>query len=91
MARKPSGLVTASKPKLSVTDDTAESSDRRAGRERKKMVAAWVDTACARSLRHLAADEDQTIQELVLHALDLLFREKGMPEIASAKRQGIAA
>jgi hypothetical protein len=55
------------------------------------MIAAWVDVDIARSLRMLAVNKDTTIQDLVLHAIDLLFREEGMPEIASAKRTGIAA
>ncbi len=95
MARKPSGLLSASKPKAppapEVAGSNVGSADRRNGREGKKMVAVWADADCARALRMLAVNKDATIQDLVLHAIDLLFREEGLPEIASPRRPGIAA
>jgi hypothetical protein len=48
-------------------------------RRGKKTIAFWADIAAARQLRRLAADEDRTVQDLMLEALVDLFRKKNLP------------
>jgi hypothetical protein len=50
------------------------------------MVAGWFDKAAVKQLRRLAVDDDTTIQQQLGHALNLLFRERGLPVLAQIER-----
>jgi hypothetical protein len=95
MTLKPSGLVAAAKRerapapppeapngKGAAQANTQAEPARPDSRRGKKTIAFWADSAAARQLRRLAADEDSTVQDLMLEALDDLFRNRGLPRIA---------
>jgi hypothetical protein len=63
---------------------------RRAGREGKGMIAAWADETICTEIRVAAARRNTTVQEIVLRGIDLWFRENGLPEIASTRRDAVA-
>ena len=52
---------------------------------RGRHIGGYYDSAVARQIKALAAEEDTTVQQLVAEALDLLFESRGRPAIA---RQG---
>ena len=93
MTRKPSSLVTATQrdrapappPEIPAAAPPAAATRSRS-RKGEKTIAFWADTAAARQLRRLAADEDSTVQDLMLEALDDLFRKKNLPRIAQDGR-----
>jgi hypothetical protein len=88
MTRKPSGLVAATKlerpaaPPPEPVQEIARAGSRRG----KKTIAFWADSAAAKQLRRLAADEERTVQDLMLEALDDLFRKRNLPRIAQEER-----
>ncbi|MBV8096432.1 MAG: hypothetical protein JOY71_19325 [Acetobacteraceae bacterium] len=88
MTRKPSGLVAAIKrDRVPAPPPEPQAEPARPdSRKGKKTIAFWADTAAARQLRRLAADEDSTVQDLMLEALDDLFRKRGLPRIAQEER-----
>jgi hypothetical protein len=87
MTLKPSGLVAATKRPASVPSSNQQSDEGRPNSRRgKKTIAFWADNAAARQLRRLAADEEKTIQDLMLEALDDLFRKRNLPRIAQESR-----
>ena len=51
-------------------------SDNRRGQTLRLPVDAW------RQLKHLATDEERTSHDLLLEALNMLFRDRGKPPIA---------
>ena len=96
MARKPSGLADASarpEPILPVQDKvpaparSVKNAD--AARVGKKMVAGWYDRAAVIQLQRLALDRETTMQDLLGRAIDLLFRDEGLPPLASAGREAV--
>lgn len=91
MAKLPKGLIAASKRPEPVVEPQAAKRSRGAGREGKGMIAAWDSEPVCRALRVLAASEGTTVQELVLEGVNAVFRSRGLPEIASAKRESVAA
>ena len=54
----------------------------RSGRNRSKHVGGYFDPAVSTQLRHLAVEENSTVQKLLEEALDLLFHARGKPLIA---------
>jgi hypothetical protein len=65
---------------------TPPKSDLKGSRVGKKMVAGWFDRAAVIQLQRLAADREATIQDLLGRALDLLFRDEGLPPLAHSGR-----
>jgi hypothetical protein len=55
---------------------TIDSSDTRRGQTLRLHVPAW------KALKRLAADEQKTSHELLLEAVNLLFKSREMPPIA---------
>jgi hypothetical protein len=88
MTRKPSSLVTATQRDRATAPppEPPPGVIRPDSRRGKKTIAFWADIAAARQLRRLAADEDRTVQDLMLEALDDLFRKKNLPRIAQDGR-----
>jgi hypothetical protein len=53
------------------------------------MVAGWFDKAAVKQLRMIAVNRETTIQQQVGRALNLLFREEGLPALAQIEREDI--
>jgi hypothetical protein len=88
MARKPAGLAEASIRPAPVPDVAAlPKVDSKNSRVGKKMVAGWFDRAAVIQLQRLAVDQETTTQDLLGRALDLLFREEGLPPLAQSGRR----
>jgi hypothetical protein len=96
MARRNPGLAIASKtPQLSTSAQPsvpAETAVRGmpAGRAGKAMVAGWFDKAAAKQLRFIAVNRETTIQQQLGRALNLLFRDEGLPALAQIEREDTA-
>jgi antitoxin-like ribbon-helix-helix protein len=94
MARRNSGLAVASKiqraPTIEVSEP-AESGGRSASsRAGKAMVAGWFDKAAVKQLRLIAVNRETTMQQQIGRALNLLFREEGLPALAQIEREDAA-
>jgi hypothetical protein len=95
MARRPTSLALASAhqgvgaPLQQPQDRPASSakSSQAAGRAGKAMVAGWFDKAAVKQLRMVAVNRETTIQQQVGRALNLLFREEGLPALAQIERE----
>jgi len=91
MARRSTSLALASAPQniaqiQSVEDQTAASTSRASGRAGKSMVAGWYDKAAVKQLRMIAVNRETTIQQQLGRAINLLFREEGLPALAQIER-----
>ena len=53
----------------------------RSGNSRRKHIGGYFDPAVSTQLRHLAVEENSTVQQLLGEALDLLFQMRGKPLI----------
>lgn len=54
----------------------------RPSREGKKLVSGHFDPKVSKQLKHLAVEEDRTVEDLLGEALDLLFVKKGKKAIS---------
>ena len=54
----------------------------RSGHNRRKHIGGYFDPAVSTQLRHLAVEENSTVQQLLEESLDLLFQARGKPLIA---------
>jgi len=96
MARRTSGLAEASKiqriaPLAEMsTQPAATERSAPAGRTGKAMVAGWFDKAAVKQLRLIAVNHETSMQEQLGRALNLLFREEGMPALAQIEREDVA-
>ena len=54
------------------------------------MVAGWFDKAAVKQLRLIAVNHETSMQEQLGRALNLLFREEGMPALAQIEREDVA-
>ena len=59
----------------------------RPGREGKSNVTGYFPPEVKKQLRHLAAEHDTTIQNLLAEALNDLFAKNGKPEIAPLEKK----
>ena len=59
----------------------------RPGRDGKVNVTGYFSPEVKRQLRHIAVDEDRTVQDLG-EALNYLFAARGKPEIAPLSKSG---
>lgn len=59
-----------------------ESPHYRPSRAGKKAVTGYFDPAVSTQVRQIALDEDTSVEALVGEALDLLFEQRGLPQIA---------
>ncbi len=66
----------------SVTPAATPAARSRSGRNRSKHVGGYFDPAVSTQLRHLAVEENSSVQKLLEEALDLLFHSRGKPLIA---------
>lgn len=91
MARRPTSLALASAPQSATqTLPAAERvapSGRPSGRAGKAMVAGWYDKAAVKQLRMIAVNRETTIQQQLGRAINLLFREEGLPALAQIERE----
>lgn len=92
MARRSTSLALASAPPPAAPTlqppDRAAPSGRASGRAGKSMVAGWYDKAAVKQLRMIAVNRETTIQQQLGRALNLLFREEGLPALAQIEREG---
>ena len=58
----------------------------RSRRDRSKHIGGYYEPAVSTQLRHLAVEENSTVQALLEEALDLLFQARGMPLISRIPR-----
>ena len=61
---------------------TAENPAPKPSRRNTKLVQAHVPAEVSRQLKQLALDEDKTLQQLIVEALNDLFRSRGIPPVA---------
>jgi len=54
----------------------------RPSRKSAKHIGGYFDPVVSRQLRHIALEEDSSVQTLLGEALDLLFQSRRMPTIA---------
>ena len=98
MARRSTSLALASAPQdvglpPQVQDRAAPVTrpSQASGRAGKAMVAGWFDKAAVKQLRMVAVNRETTIQQQLGRALNLLFREEGLPALAQIEREdGVA-
>jgi len=95
MARRNSGLAAASKIQQAPSAEAPMSAETvgrapAAGRARKAMVAGWFDKAAVKQLRLIAVNHETTMQQQIGRALNLLFREEGLPALAQIEREDAA-
>jgi hypothetical protein len=89
MARRSTSLALASTtPTQPNPEQPATPSGRASGRAGKAMVAGWYDKAAVKQLRMIAVNRETTIQQQLGRALNLLFREEGLPALAQIEREG---
>ncbi|EDX83540.1 hypothetical protein S7335_784 [Synechococcus sp. PCC 7335] len=62
--------------------DNKKSPHYRPSRSGKKAIIGYFDPAVSKQVRQLALDEDTSVEALVGEALDLLFEQRGLPQIA---------
>ena len=58
----------------------------RSVRNRRKHIGGYFDPAVSTQLRHLAVEENSTVQQLLEEALDLLFQARDKPITAQAPK-----
>ena len=58
----------------------------RSRRTRSKHIGGYFHPAVSTQLRHLAVEENSTVQQLLEEALDLLFRDRGKNSISQILR-----
>ena len=61
---------------------TDQNPTRKPSRRDTKLVQAHVPAEVSRQLKQLALDEDKTLQQLIVEALNDLFRSRGIPPVA---------
>jgi hypothetical protein len=66
----------------------ASHASRPPARRGKRMIAAYIDPALQRQLRHAAVDAGVTLQTVLEQAIDLWCRERSLPPIASQPGNG---
>ncbi len=54
----------------------------RPSRAGRKAIIGYFDPMVSKQVRQLALDEDTSVEALVGEALDLLFEQRGLPQIA---------
>jgi hypothetical protein len=90
MARRSSSLALASAPQnvaqIKPTPERVIPSGRGSGRAGKAMVAGWYDKVAVKQLRMIAVNRETTIQQQLARAINLLFREEGLPALAQIER-----
>jgi hypothetical protein len=90
MARRSTSLALASAPQvvaqIQSTPERVVTSGRPSGRSGKAMVAGWYDKAAVKQLRMIAVNRETTIQQQLGRAINLLFREEGLPALAQIER-----
>jgi len=96
MARRPAlSDAGVTRPSLAVVPRAepvpASHASRPPVRQGKSMIAAYIDPALARQLRHAAIDAGVTLQTVVEQALDLWCRERSLPSIAEPRDTGTPA
>ena len=68
---------------LQTNQEPAPAAARPRSREnRRKHIGGYFDPAVSTQLRHLAVEEDSTVQQLLEEALDLLLQMRNKPLIA---------
>ena len=68
---------------LQTTQESAPTATRpRSGHNRRKHIGGYFDPSVSTQLRHLAVEENSTVQQLLEEALDLLFQTRDKPLIA---------
>ncbi|MEO1331000.1 MAG: ribbon-helix-helix domain-containing protein [Pseudomonadota bacterium] len=67
--------------------EKAQSDQRPPGRQGRKKVQTHVSPHVHKQIHLIALEEDTSVEELMLEALDLLFRMRGRPMIAFEGRQ----
>ena len=91
MARRSTSLALASAPQnvaqIQPMSDQAVPIGRPSGRVGKAMVAGWYDKAAVKQLRMIAVNRETTIQQQLGRAINLLFREEGLPALAQIERE----
>lgn len=70
-----------------VAPDTKAAAYHRPSRDGKTNVTGYYPTPVKKQLRHLAAEKDTTIQDLLAEALNDLFAKHGKPEIVPLGQQ----
>jgi hypothetical protein len=94
MARRSTSLALASTSQNVVQPQSiperAPPSTKASGRAGKAMVAGWYDKAAVKQLRMIAVNRETTIQQQLGRAINLLFREEGLPALAQIEREEIA-
>jgi hypothetical protein len=48
----------------------------------KQLIGGYFDPAVAKMLKHIALDEDTTLQELIREGINHVLAERGKPQIA---------
>jgi hypothetical protein len=87
MARRSTSLALASAPQgTAQIQPMPERVSRPSGRAGKAMVAGWYDKAAVKQLRMIAVNRETTIQQQLGRAINLLFREEGLPALAQIER-----
>jgi hypothetical protein len=94
MARRSTSLALASAPpsvaQIHQDAEPGATNGRASGRAGKSMVAGWYDKAAVKQLRMIAVNKETTIQQQLGRALNLLFREEGLPALAQIERDDMA-
>ena len=68
---------------LQTTQESAPPATRpHSGHNRRKHIGGYFDPAVSTQLRHLAVEENSTVQQLLEESLDLLFQTRDKPLIA---------
>ena len=94
MARRSTSLTLASAQPTGVPMQVADqivsngkTQGKATGRAGKAMVAGWYDKAAVKQLRMIAGNRETTIQQQLGRAINLLFREEGLPALAQIERE----
>jgi hypothetical protein len=90
MARRSTSLALASAPQsaahIQPMPERGSPSVRPPGRAGEAVVAPWYDKAAVKQLRMIAVNRETTIQQQLGRAINLLFREEGLPALAQIER-----
>jgi len=65
------------------TSDATMSARRVKGKAKTQLIGAHLSPDVGRQLRMIAADEDTDVKALLIEAINLLFKTRGRPQIAS--------
>ena len=68
------------------TPRPAAASRGRSRRVRSKHIGGYFEPVVSTQLRHLAVEENTTVQKLLEEALDLLFEDRGKPPISNISK-----